>query len=92
MDRPSANERPGTDREVRGPVSRPPFGSRGDISLLWVPLSPQVIDLAVERSAFGAMRSEEEKRGAEAYLLLGGAAYREGPGRFYRRDGSMVGK
>src|SRR5918996_5005304 len=57
-----------------------------------IPMSPQVIDLAVERSAFGAMRSEEEKRGAEAYLLLGGAAYREGPGRFYRRDGSMVGK
>src|SRR5918996_2680678 len=49
-----------------------------------IPMSPQVIDLAVERSAFGAMRSEEEKRGAEAYLLLGGAAYREGPGRFYR--------
>jgi Sulfotransferase domain len=45
---------------------------------------PHVIDRAVDRSSFGAMRSQEEQRGAEAYLLEGGAAYRERPARFYR--------
>lgn len=45
---------------------------------------PYAADRAVERSGFGEMRSEEEQRGAEAYLVEGGAAYRERPGRFYR--------
>jgi hypothetical protein len=50
-----------------------------------IPAPPHVVDRAVERSSFGAMRSEEEQRGAEAYLLEGGVAYRDRPGRFYRK-------
>ena len=49
-----------------------------------IPAPPLVVDRAVERSSFGAMRSQEEQRGAEAYLLERGATYRERPGRFYR--------
>jgi hypothetical protein len=49
-----------------------------------IPAPPPVVHRAVERSSFGAMRSQEEQRGAEANLLVGGAAYRERPGRFYR--------
>jgi hypothetical protein len=51
------------------------------------------IAAAVERGSFEAMRSEEARWGAQAYLLDGGQAYREAPGGtgwFFRqglRDG-----
>ena len=57
--------------------------------------SPEhAIDVAVERSSFATMRSEEEQWGAQAYLLDAGEAYRQnrrGRGDWFIRQGRIDG-
>ncbi len=53
-----------------------------------IPSPEAAIAVAVQRGSFEAMRSQEEQWGAQAYLLDGGEAYREAPGRtgwFFRQ-------
>jgi len=51
------------------------------------------IAVAAERGSFGAMRSEEEEWGAQAYLLDGSEAYRKRPGQgdWFFRQGRIDG-
>jgi len=53
-----------------------------------IPFAEAAVAAAVQRGSFQAMRSEEERVGAQAYLLDGGEAYREAKGRtgrFFRQ-------